>query len=69
MNSSLLNEIHRTFIKFLRVYCYAILKNRFVAIKKKKKKQGVSGNFYVFGLENGFVAARRNTPRVLKRYP
>lgn len=38
MNSSLLNEIHRTFIKFLRVYCYAILKNRFVAIKKKNKQ-------------------------------
>lgn len=66
MNSSLLNEIHRTFIKFLRVYCYAILKNRFVSIKKK---QAVSGNFYVFGLEKGFVATRRNTPRVLKRYP
>lgn len=36
MNSSLLNEKHRIFVKFLQVYCYAILKNRFVAIKQNK---------------------------------
>lgn len=66
MNSSLLNETHRIFVKFLRVYCCAILKNRFGCYQTK---QAVFGIFYVFSLENGFVAARRNTPRALKRYP